>query len=90
MSNASKPKRRRKGVMVGLGLDSDGHKRLTTGFGAMLPRALPLGNDVEGRSASGFTRWTSLKMSTLQDPGETPVLPGTGSENCKIAKPRLF
>jgi hypothetical protein len=31
MSNASKPKRRRKAVMVGLGLDSDGHKRLTTG-----------------------------------------------------------
>lgn len=31
MSNASKPKRRRKAVMVGVGLDSDGHKRLTTG-----------------------------------------------------------
>lgn len=31
MSNASKPKRRRKAVMVGLGLDSDGHKRLTSG-----------------------------------------------------------
>jgi hypothetical protein len=30
MSNASK-KRRRKALMVGLGLDSDGHKRLTTG-----------------------------------------------------------
>ena len=31
MSKASKPKRRRKAVMVGLGLDSDGHKRMTTG-----------------------------------------------------------
>ena len=31
MANASKPKRRRKSVMVGVGLDSDGHKRLTTG-----------------------------------------------------------
>ena len=31
MSNPSKPKRRRKALMVGLGLDSDGHKRLTTG-----------------------------------------------------------
>lgn len=31
MSKASKPKRRRKAVMVGVGLDSDGHKRLTTG-----------------------------------------------------------
>jgi hypothetical protein len=31
MANASKPNRRRKAVMLGLGLDSDGHKRLTTG-----------------------------------------------------------
>jgi hypothetical protein len=31
MSNASKPKRKRKGVLVGVGLDSDGHKRLTAG-----------------------------------------------------------
>src|SRR5229473_151222 len=31
MSNVSKHKRRRKAVMVGVGLDSDGHKRLTTG-----------------------------------------------------------
>jgi hypothetical protein len=31
MANASKKKPRRKAVMLGLGLDSDGHKRLTTG-----------------------------------------------------------
>jgi hypothetical protein len=31
MSKASKPKRRRKAVMLGVGTDSDGHKRLTTG-----------------------------------------------------------
>ncbi len=31
MADVSKKKRRRKAVMVGLGLDSDGHKRLTTG-----------------------------------------------------------
>ena len=31
MVNASKGKNRRKGVMLGLGLDSDGHKRMTTG-----------------------------------------------------------
>jgi hypothetical protein len=31
MANVSKKKRRRKAVMLGLGLDSDGHKRLTTG-----------------------------------------------------------
>jgi hypothetical protein len=36
MSNASKPKRRRKAVMLGVGLDSDGHKRLTTGPNFML------------------------------------------------------
>jgi hypothetical protein len=31
MANAKKKKPRRKAVMVGVGLDSDGHKRLTTG-----------------------------------------------------------
>src|SRR5215472_11014705 len=36
MSKTSKPKRRRKAVMVGVGLDSDGHKRLTTGPNFML------------------------------------------------------
>ena len=31
MANVSNKKRPRKAVMLGLGLDSDGHKRLTTG-----------------------------------------------------------
>jgi hypothetical protein len=31
MADAINKKPRRKGLMVGLGLDSDGHKRLTTG-----------------------------------------------------------
>jgi hypothetical protein len=31
MANVSKKRGRRKAVMLGLGLDSDGHKRLTTG-----------------------------------------------------------
>ncbi len=31
MANVSKKKSRRKSMMLGLGLDSDGHKRLTTG-----------------------------------------------------------
>lgn len=31
MANASKKNRRRKAVLFGVGLDSDGHKRLTTG-----------------------------------------------------------
>ncbi len=31
MADVSKRKRRSKSVMLGLGLDSDGHKRLTTG-----------------------------------------------------------
>ena len=31
MANAKNKKPRRKAVMVGVGLDSDGHKRLTTG-----------------------------------------------------------
>src|SRR2546421_2907869 len=31
MANVTKKKMRRKALMLGLGLDSDGHKRLTTG-----------------------------------------------------------
>jgi hypothetical protein len=31
MANAKKKKPRRRAVMLGVGLDSDGHKRLTTG-----------------------------------------------------------
>jgi hypothetical protein len=31
MADVSKKKRTRKAVMLGMGLDSDGHKRLTTG-----------------------------------------------------------
>ncbi len=36
MANVSKNKPRRKGLMLGLGLDSDGHKRLTTGSNFIL------------------------------------------------------
>jgi hypothetical protein len=36
MSNSSKKKRKRKAVMLGVGLDSDDHKRLTTGPNFML------------------------------------------------------
>jgi hypothetical protein len=36
MTDASKKKPRRKAVMLGLGLDSDGHKRLTTGANFLL------------------------------------------------------
>lgn len=36
MGGVSKKNRRRKAVMLGLGLDSDGHKRLTTGHNFVL------------------------------------------------------
>ena len=36
MANVSKKKARRKALMLGLGLDTDGHKRLTTGHNFML------------------------------------------------------
>lgn len=36
MSKASKSKRPRKAVMLGVGLDSDGHKRLTAGSNFLL------------------------------------------------------
>ncbi|HWW01906.1 MAG TPA: hypothetical protein VNZ64_19560 [Candidatus Acidoferrum sp.] len=42
MADVSKKKRTRKAVLLGLGLDSDGHKRLTTG-----PNFLLLGGSAE-------------------------------------------
>ena len=36
MANATNKKPRRKALMLGLGLDSDGHKRLTTGHNFVL------------------------------------------------------
>ena len=36
MTNERKKKSRRKALMLGLGLDSDGHKRLTTGSNFVL------------------------------------------------------
>src|SRR5438445_3817890 len=36
MANVTKIKMRRKALMLGLGLDSDGHKRLTTGHNFVL------------------------------------------------------
>jgi len=36
MADAKKKNLRRKGLMLGVGLDSDGHKRLTTGDNFML------------------------------------------------------
>ncbi len=36
MANVSNKKGRRKAMMLGLGLDSDGHKRLTTGSNFVL------------------------------------------------------
>jgi hypothetical protein len=42
MANVSKKKGRRKALMLGVGLDSDGHKRLTTG-----PNFVLLGGSAE-------------------------------------------
>jgi len=36
MANAAKNKPKRKALMLGLGLDSDGHKRMTTGHNFVL------------------------------------------------------
>jgi hypothetical protein len=36
MADGAKSKARRKGLLLGLGLDSDGHKRLTTGDNFLL------------------------------------------------------
>jgi hypothetical protein len=46
MANVSKKKGRRKALMLGLGLDSDGHKRMTTG-----PNFVLLGGSEETHDA---------------------------------------
>jgi len=67
MSNASKPKRRRKGVMVGLGLDSDGHKRLTTGSNFVLMGGTQDTHDVMTEKVIKINEKLAAKGKQLED-----------------------
>jgi hypothetical protein len=67
MSNVSKPKRRRKAVMVGLGLDSDGHKRLTAGDNFVLVGGSQDTHEVMTEKVIKINEKLSAKGKQLED-----------------------
>lgn len=67
MSKASKPKRRREAVMVGVGLDSDGHKRLTTGPNFVLVGGTQDTHEVMTEKAIKINEKLAAKGKQLED-----------------------
>jgi hypothetical protein len=67
MANAKKKKPRRKAVMVGLGLDSDGHKRLTTGPNFILAGGTEETHDVMTEKAIKINEKLAAKGKQLED-----------------------
>jgi len=67
MANAKKKKPRRKAVMVGLGLDSDGHKRLTTGPNFILAGGTEETHDVMTEKAIKINEKLAAKGKQLEE-----------------------
>jgi hypothetical protein len=67
MANAKKKKPRRKAVMVGVGLDSDGHKRLTTGPNFILAGGSQETHDVMTEKAIKINEKLAAKGKQLED-----------------------
>jgi hypothetical protein len=67
MANAKKKKPRRKAVMVGLGLDSDGHKRLTTGPNFILAGGTEETHDVMTEKAIKINEKLAAKGKQLDE-----------------------
>ena len=67
MSKTSKPKRKRKAVMVGVGLDSDGHKRLTTGPNFLLVGGSEDTHEVMTEKVIKINEKLSAKGKQLED-----------------------
>jgi hypothetical protein len=68
MSNVSK-KRRRKAVMLGVGLDSDGHKRMTTGPNFVLVGGTEETHNVMTEKAIKINEKLAAKGKQLEDVG---------------------
>ena len=66
MANAKK-KPRRKAVMLGVGLDSDGHKRLTTGPNFILAGGTEETHDVMTEKAIKINEKLAAKGKQLED-----------------------
>jgi hypothetical protein len=67
MANAKKKKPQRKAVMLGLGLDSDGHKRLTTGPNFILAGGSQETHEVMTEKAIKINEKLAAKGKQLDD-----------------------
>ena len=67
MANAKKKKGRQKALMLGLGLDSDGHKRLTTGPNFLLAGGSQETHDVMTEKAIKINEKLAAKGKQLAD-----------------------
>ena len=67
MANAKKKKPRRKAWMLGLGLDSDGHKRLTTGPNFVLAGGSEETHEVMTEKAIKINEKLTAKGKQLED-----------------------
>ncbi len=67
MSNGSKKPRRRRAVMLGVGLDQDGHKRLTTGPNFVLVGGSEETHEVMTEKAIKINEKLTAKGKQLED-----------------------
>ena len=67
MANAKKKRPRRKAMMLGLGLDSDGHKRLTTGPNFILAGGSEETHEVMTEKAIKINERLAAKGKQLDD-----------------------
>jgi hypothetical protein len=67
MANASQNKRPRKALLLGLGLDSDGHKRLTTGHNFVLVGGSQETHEVMTEKVLKLNEKLTIKGKQLED-----------------------
>jgi hypothetical protein len=67
MANAKKKKPRRRAIMLGVGLDSDGHKRLTTGPNFVLAGGSEETHEVMTEKAVKINEKLAAKGKQLED-----------------------
>ena len=67
MANGSHKKRRRKAMMLGLGLDTDGHKRLTTGSNFVLVGGSEETHEVMTETVVKINEKLSAKGKSLEE-----------------------
>lgn len=86
MANANKQKRR-KAAMVGIGLDSDGHKRLTTGPNFALVGGSQETHEIMTEKVIKINEKLSARGKQLEDVGHEEFEEIAHSVGLKPAKP---